>query len=74
MSNSNCFYCGAVYKSEKSMFCTECGVPRPKTVENYCTNPECERYTKKHEFNSKDLTCDMCGKPTSLGNKIQKFT
>lgn len=71
MRNSGKCVCGAILNSE-SLYCTRCGVRVPKEPENYCTNQECINGRKKILFTADDTYCDMCGKPTVLGEQVLK--
>ena len=67
---SNCVRCNAPMDSD-SRFCSECGAPVPKPVENYCTNPDCINSRRKTLLEENVKYCKYCGKPTTLGAKIK---
>lgn len=63
-----CNVCGAAIEDDEN-FC-ECGAPKPIYDDNYCTNPDCERY-KKILSNPERSRCGKCGKLTVFGQKIE---
>lgn len=65
-----CPSCGAQIPAGDD-YCGECGCHRlvePK--ENYCTNPNCDRY-KKVLSSPKTRYCGKCGEPTVFGKQIE---
>ncbi len=67
---TTCGRCGFLIPDDDD-YCGNCGAPRPSRTDNYCINPNCERY-KKVLDNPKQQFCGKCGKPTAFGNYIQK--
>ena len=71
MFNQNeCVHCHARL-NDGAEFCTKCGTPAPKCQENRCENLNCVRCNEDYLFGPDDLYCDKCGKPTTLGKKIE---
>lgn len=74
MSNSNkCANCGSLLNSE-ALYCTNCGTRISRGRENYCINPDCISHKKGYSLKASDTYCDMCGKPTFLGEQALKNT
>lgn len=68
---TNCVSCHALL-NQTSNYCSKCGNPVIDTNDNYCINKGCTRNTEEYQFNIDDIYCDICGKPTSIGNQILK--
>lgn len=71
MQEISCPMCGATIK-EGSTFCTKCGAHRPVHKDNHCENPECIRNQEKNKFEFNDQFCDLCGKHTTYGKKVNQ--
>lgn len=70
VNGHRCDACG-VSMSPESKFCKNCGRPRVK-VENFCSNPECEKHINRHPFSKDDRYCDNCGGLTEYGAEIKR--
>lgn len=67
-----CSNCGKPLLSEDSRFCSYCGRPY-KEPGNHCENAECPRCKTGHIFPLDVMYCDLCGKPTSIGKKVNSM-
>lgn len=62
-----CATCGCTYPLETEK-CPNCGTRLYIENENFCMNPQCERYTTQYSFNSDEFVCDRCSTPTVVGD------
>lgn len=68
---SECPSCG-FFGSQDAKFCRRCGAKLEREG-NYCTTPDCEMHIQAYEFEEQDRYCDLCGKPTTFGKKLEEL-